>query len=54
MTFNSTKMRQAAHVDACMKQEMHISFWSQIHDGRHYLDDAGIDGKIISKLILQK
>jgi hypothetical protein len=37
-----------------MKQEMQAPFWLQIYDGSHCLEDAGVYGKIISKLILKK
>jgi hypothetical protein len=47
------RVRWAGHV-ACMGEIRNTRFWSENLKGRYYLEDLGIDRKLLSEWITEK
>jgi len=50
----STRMRWAGHVARMGRGEVHTGFWCGNMRERDHVEDPGLDGRIILRLILRK
>ena len=50
----SRRIRWAAYVERMRKGEVHVEFWVGNLRERDHLEDTGVDGRIIFKLIFRK